>query len=88
MRATGQRRPDGGSADPGALLETRQGADWTASADTVDAELSLRLPAHSVLEHIARAAHWTGWWHRPRPHSGSDPKVKNPLSRYTVTTFT
>jgi signal transduction histidine kinase len=71
-------------------LKARQGADRTASAEAVDAELSRRLPARSVLEHVARAAHWTEWWHRPRPQSGSDPKVKNQLSRYryTVTAFT
>lgn len=68
-------------------LKARQGADRTASVEAVDAELSRRLPARSVLEYIARAAHWTEWWHRPRPQSGSDPKVKNPLSRYTVTAF-
>ncbi|MGA5135393.1 Tn3 family transposase [Streptomyces olivoreticuli] len=69
-------------------LKARQGADRTASAEALDAELSQRLAARSVLEHIARAAHWTEWWHRSHPQSGSDPKVKNPLSRYTVTALT
>ncbi|MGW3915467.1 Tn3 family transposase [Streptomyces sp. NPDC005070] len=46
------------------------------------------MPARGILEHLARAAHWTGWWHRLGPLSGSDPKPKDPLSRYVVTAFT
>ncbi|WP_274919543.1 Tn3 family transposase [Streptomyces sp. WZ-12] len=69
-------------------LKARKGTDRTASAEAVDAELSRRLPARSALEHLARAAHWTGWWHRPGPLSGSDPKLKDPLSRYVITAFT
>lgn len=69
-------------------LRKRVGRERTASAEELEAELDRRLPARGILEHLARAAHWTGWWHRLGPLSGSDPKLKNPLARYVVTSFT
>lgn len=69
-------------------LKRREGAERTASAAALGAELDRRLPARGILEHLARAAHWTGWWHRLGPLSGSDPKLKDPLARYVVTAFT
>ncbi|MGM9470174.1 transposase [Streptomyces murinus] len=69
-------------------LKQRGGRGRTASAEALEAELDQRLPVRGILEHLARAAHWTGWWHRLGPLSGSDPKVKNPLARYVVTSFT
>ncbi|MET7458069.1 Tn3 family transposase [Streptomyces sp. NPDC005574] len=69
-------------------LKRRVGEERTASAAALEAELDRRLPARGILEHLARAAHWTGWWHRLGPLSGSDPKLKNPLARYVVTAFT
>ncbi|MEU1282569.1 transposase [Streptomyces sp. NPDC005805] len=69
-------------------LKRREGAERTASAAALEAELDRRLPARGILEHLARAAHWTGWWHRLGPLSGSDPKLKEPLARYVVTAFT
>ncbi|MFE3584438.1 Tn3 family transposase [Streptomyces vinaceus] len=69
-------------------LKARRGTERAASAEALDAELERRLPARPVLEHLARAAHWTGWWHRFGPLSGSGPKLKDPLSRYVITSFT
>ncbi|MFG2525781.1 Tn3 family transposase [Streptomyces sp. NPDC048527] len=69
-------------------LKQRCGSDRTASAEALEAELDRRLPVRGILEHLARAAHWTGWWHRLGPLSGADPKLKNPLARYVVTSFT
>ncbi|MER6076394.1 Tn3 family transposase [Streptomyces sp. NPDC001817] len=69
-------------------LKQRQGRERTASAAALEAELDQRLPARGILEHLARAAHWTGWWYRLGPLSGSDPKLKDPLARYVVTAFT
>jgi TnpA family transposase len=69
-------------------LKQRKGSERTASAEALEAELDQRLPARGILEHLARAAHWTGWWHRLGPLSGSDPKLKDPLARYVVTAFT
>jgi hypothetical protein len=69
-------------------LKQRVGRERTASAEALEAELDQRLPVRGILEHLARAAHWTGWWHRLGPLSGSDPKLKNPLARYVVTAFT
>ncbi|MEU2718242.1 Tn3 family transposase [Streptomyces sp. NPDC007205] len=69
-------------------LKQRVGRERTASAEALEAEMDQRLPARGILEHLARAAHWTGWWHRFGPLSGSDPKLKDPLARYVVTAFT
>ncbi|WP_371666447.1 hypothetical protein OG985_47890 [Streptomyces sp. NBC_00289] len=55
-------------------LKQRVGRERTASAEALEAELTLRLPARGILEHLARAAHWTGWWHRLGPLSGLDPR--------------
>ncbi|MGW6215804.1 Tn3 family transposase [Streptomyces sp. NPDC055109] len=69
-------------------LKHRVGGERTASAEALEAELGQWLPARGILEHLARAAHWTGWRHRLGPLSGSDPKLRNPLARYVVTAFT
>ncbi|MGW7824106.1 Tn3 family transposase [Streptomyces puniciscabiei] len=69
-------------------LKQRTDRERSASAAALKAELDQRLPARGIFEHLARAAHWTGWWHRLGPLSGSDPKLKNPLARYVVTAFT
>lgn len=69
-------------------LKQRTGRERTASAAALEAELDQRLPVRGILDHLARAAHWTGWWHRLGPLSGSDPKLKEPLARYVVTAFT
>jgi hypothetical protein len=47
-----------------------------------------RMPERTVLEMLARTAFWTGWHHQFGPASGADPKLRNPLVRYAVTTFT
>ncbi|WP_051808072.1 hypothetical protein [Streptomyces sp. NRRL F-2664] len=54
-------------------LKQRTGRERTVSAAALEAELDQRLPARGILEHLARAAHWTAWWHRLGPLSGSDP---------------
>ncbi|MFE5549218.1 Tn3 family transposase, partial [Streptomyces sp. NPDC056534] len=69
-------------------LKQRVGRERTTSAEALEAELDRRLPTRGVLEHLARAAHWTGWWHRLGPLSGSGPKLKDSLARYVVTAFT
>ncbi|MGQ4365183.1 Tn3 family transposase [Streptomyces sp. SAS_272] len=69
-------------------LKRREGAERTASAAALEAELDRHLPARGILENLARAAHWTGWWHRLGPLSGSDPKLKDPLARYVITALT
>ncbi|MEU3282429.1 Tn3 family transposase [Streptomyces antibioticus] len=68
-------------------LALRRAGERTASAEKLEEALSERLPARSVLEHLARAAHWTHWWKRPGPRSGSEPKLKEPLPRYVTTAF-
>lgn len=68
-------------------LAVRRAGERTASAEKLEEALSERLPARSVLEHLARAAHWTDWWKRPGPRSGSEPKLKEPLPRYVTSAF-
>ncbi|MFF4410824.1 hypothetical protein [Streptomyces sp. NPDC001404] len=41
-------------------LKARRGGERRASAEALDQELERRLPARTVLEHLARSAHWTG----------------------------
>lgn len=68
-------------------LKARKGKDRSPATVAIETELNARLPPRGVLEHLARAAQWTGWHHRLGPLSGSDPKLKDPLSRYVVTCF-
>jgi hypothetical protein len=69
-------------------LKARKGSERTASAIALDEELTRRLPERSILDALARAAHWTGWWRRFGPLSGSEPKLRDPLPRYVITSFT
>jgi len=41
-----------------------------------------------LLDIITRTAHWVGWHRHFGPLSGSDPKLADPLGRYSVVTFT
>jgi TnpA family transposase len=69
-------------------LKRRRGNDRTRSAIVLEERLKQRMPERTVLEMLARTAFWTGWHHQFGPASGSDPKLRDPLVRYAVTTFT
>ena len=69
-------------------LKRRRGNDRTRSAIVLEEHVKQRMPERTVLEMLARTAFWTGWHHQFGPASGADPKLRNPLVRYAVTTFT
>ena len=69
-------------------LKARTGAERTASARALEAELKERLPERSLLEVLARATRWVGWQRHLCPLSGSDPKLADPLERYMLVALT
>jgi TnpA family transposase len=68
-------------------LKRRKGKQRTRSAIVLEEHLKQRMPERTVLEMLARSAYWIGWHRHFGPASGSDPKLKSPLVRYSVTTF-
>jgi hypothetical protein len=46
------------------------------------------MPERSLLSIVARTAHWLTWYRRFGPASGSDPKIKDKLGRYSLAVFT
>jgi hypothetical protein len=69
-------------------LKARKGAERTASARALEAEVKERLPERSLLEVPARATRWVGWHRHLGPLSGSDPKLADPLERYMLVALT
>lgn len=47
-----------------------------------------RMSEVSLLDITTRTAHWVGWHRHFGPLSGSDPKIADPLGRYSVIAFT
>ena len=47
-----------------------------------------RMNEVSLLDITTRSAHWVGWHRHFGPLSGSDPKIADPLGRYSVIAFT
>ncbi|MGO9750799.1 MAG: Tn3 family transposase, partial [Solirubrobacteraceae bacterium] len=69
-------------------LKRRRGKDRGQSAIVLEERVKQRMPERTVLEMLARTVYWIGWHRHFGPASGSDPKLRNPLVRYAVTTFT
>jgi hypothetical protein len=69
-------------------LKRRRGKDRTRSAIVLEEQIKERMPERSLLEILARTAHWIQWWRHFGPASGSDPKLRDPPLRYVLTTFT
>jgi hypothetical protein len=69
-------------------LKRRRGKDRGQSAIMLEERIKQRMPERTVLEMLARTGYWIGWHRHFGPASGSDPKLRNPLVRYAVTTFT
>ncbi|MCW2939604.1 MAG: transposase [Actinomycetia bacterium] len=70
------------------VLKRRRGKERTASAIWLERAVAQRRQEVALLDIVTRTAHWTGWWRRFGPLSGSDPKISDPLGRYSVITFT
>ena len=69
-------------------LKARTGAERTASARALEAEVKERLPERSLLKVLARGTRWVGWPRHLGPLSGSDPKLADPLERYMLVALT
>ncbi|KIH96358.1 hypothetical protein LP52_25485, partial [Streptomonospora alba] len=50
--------------------------------------IEVRMPERSLLQIVARTAYWLGWHHCFGPASGSDPKIRDILGRYSLAVFT
>jgi hypothetical protein len=59
-----------------------------AEAERLAAEIERRMPERSLLSIVARTAHWLSWYRHFGPASGSDPKIKDKLDRYSLAVFT
>jgi TnpA family transposase len=68
-------------------LNRRKRDDPRASSKRLEQAIRSRMPERSLLGIVARTAYWIEWWHRFGPMSGNDPKLKDPFSRYVITTF-
>jgi hypothetical protein len=68
-------------------LERYKADERRPSAVKLEQAIKSRLPERSLLGVLARTAYWIEWWRRFGPASGHDPKLKDPFSRYVITTF-
>lgn len=69
------------------VLKRRKGADRRPEAIALEAAIHQRLPERSLLDVLTRAAYLTGWYRHFGPASGSDPKIRDSLGRYVITTY-
>ncbi|MEV4020039.1 Tn3 family transposase [Nonomuraea angiospora] len=69
-------------------LKRRRGKGSDAEAERLAAEIERRMPERSLLSIVARTAHWLTWYRHFGPASGSDPKIKDKLGRYSLAVFT
>ena len=70
------------------VLKRRTGKERRASALALEAALHKRLPERGLLDILTRSAYRIGWSRHFGPASGSDPKLRDALGRYVLTTFT
>lgn len=69
------------------ILKRRRGNARRPSALALEQTMLARLPERSLLDVVARVAHWTGWPRHFGPVSGSDPKIRDALGRYVLLIF-
>jgi TnpA family transposase len=70
------------------VLKRRRGKERAVSAVALEKAVETRMQEVSLLDIVTRTAHWIGWYRHFGPASGSDPKLADPLGRYSVITFT
>ena len=56
-------------------------------AETVEHVLKARMPERHLLDILSNTHHWTPYTRHFGPPSGSDPKLRDPVSRYLITLF-
>jgi TnpA family transposase len=69
-------------------VKRRRGLAPPKAAEKLAEAIERRMPERSLLGIVARTAHWLGWHHHFGPASGSDPKISDPLFRYSLAVFT
>jgi len=69
------------------ILKRRRGNARRPSALALEQTVLARLPERSLLDVVARVAHWTGWPRHFGPVSGADPKIRDAFGRYVLLTF-
>ena len=69
------------------VLKRRKGTDRRPAAIALEAAIHQRLPERGLLDVLTRAAYLTGWHRHFGPASGSDPKIRDTLGRYVITTY-
>jgi len=69
-------------------LRRRKAKEQPAAVPALAKAIEERTDEVSLLDIITRTAHWVGWHRHFGPLSGSDPKLSDPLGRYSVVTFT
>ncbi|MEU6782026.1 Tn3 family transposase [Nonomuraea angiospora] len=69
-------------------LKRRRGKGTDVEAERLAAAIERRMPERSLLSIVARTAHWLTWYRHFGPASGSDPKIKDKLGRYSLAVFT
>lgn len=74
--------------DGAPTLRRRRASAAKAAVEQLAETLARQMPERSLLSTVSRTAHWQGWHHHFGPASCSDPKIKEPLDRYCVATFT
>jgi TnpA family transposase len=70
------------------VLKVRKGKDRRASARVLEQAIRDRMPQRPLLDIITGTAHRLGWHRHFGPSSGSDPKISDPLGRYSVMALT
>ncbi len=69
------------------VLKRRTGTERRVSALALEAAIHERLPERVGLDILTRTAYQIGWTRHFGPASGSDPKLRDALGRYVLTTF-
>ncbi len=69
------------------VLKRRTGKGRRASALALEAAIHECLPESGLLDIVTRTAYQIGWTRHFGPASGSDPKLRDALGRYVLTSF-
>jgi hypothetical protein len=69
------------------MLRRRKGAERRSSALALEQAIHDRLPQRALLDILTRTAYLLGWHTHFGPASGSDPKIRDVMTRYVLTAF-
>lgn len=69
------------------VLKPLRGMGTSKAAVALAEAVRRRMPERTLIQILARTAHWLGWWRHFGPVSGNEPKLKDPQGRYVLATF-